>query len=121
MDRPTYLFCLLSIGAGLAPSGALGEGPAKTAFEALRTHLIDKHKVKSLGLLDRARDDPATAEAIKSEFAGVIDTVPSVAHKLLASLVETLRTEIDALPGVATTPYAKELRTIRAARNPFAS
>jgi hypothetical protein len=39
----------------------------------------------------------------------------------LASLVETLRTEIDALPGVATARYAKELRTIRAGRNPFAS
>lgn len=107
------LFSVLASGAGLAASGAVGEfakGAGKTAFEALKARLSDAHGVKSLPLLEEARQNPAFEAAVKADL-----TSPEIARDTeVLKLAEKLREAIEALPEQDQTRYAVNIETIRA-------
>lgn len=106
------LFSLLVSGAKLAASSAVGEfakGAGKSAFESIKTRLIDEHHVKSLPLLGEADQNPAFEGAVKAELAK-----PEIAQDAkLLELVERLQGAIEALPAETQARYAVNIVTIR--------
>lgn len=107
------LFSLLVSGARLAASSALGEfskAGGKSAFEAIKARLIDRHKLKSLSLLEDAADNPAFETAVKAD----LDKPAITEDAELLALVETLRESIDALSPETQTNHAVNIDEIRA-------
>jgi hypothetical protein len=113
MGLGVLLYSLLSAGAELAASSAVGEfakGAGKAAFDALKARLTGEHKVKSLGLLEDAGTNPAYKAAIESDLAR-----PDIAEDpQVVELAQTLRAAIEALPAETTARYAIDIETIRA-------
>jgi hypothetical protein len=110
------LFSVLASGATLTASGAVGEfakTAGKTAFDALKTRLTERHKVRSLPLLEDAKQNPAFKAAIEAELSK-----PEIAQDAkLLELAEALRQEIAALPQEVTARYAVNIETIRSGGN----
>lgn len=105
------LYTLLISGASIVASGVIGafakEG-GKTAFEALKARLSERHGAKSLALLEDAKDNLAYESAIKADLAK-----PGVsADTELRQLAETLRKAITALPATEA-QYAVDIEEIR--------
>ena len=110
------LFSLLVSGAKLVASSAVGEfakGAGKSAFEAIKSRLADKHRAKSLALLEDASDNKAYEAAVKADLAQ-----PSIAEDSeLLQLAEKLREAIEALPAETQARYAVDIEIIRSGRN----
>ena len=106
------LFGLLLSGAKIAASSAVGEfakGAGETAFEALKARLTSKHDVKSLPLLDQCEDNPAFADAVKSDLSK-----PAIAQDAeLLEIAETLRAALAALPDATLARYAVDIDEIK--------
>lgn len=116
MALAEVLFSLLASGAALAASGVVGEfakGAGKTTFEALKARLTERHAVKSLPLLEDARQNPAFEGAIKASLA-----TPGISEDAeLLKLAEQLREAIEALPAEIQARYAVNIETIRSGGN----
>lgn len=116
MALAELLFSVLASGATLAASAAVGEfakSAGKTAFDALKTRLAERHKVRSLPLLEDATQNPAFKAAIEAELSK-----PEIARDAeLLKLAEVLRQEIVALPQAVTARYAVNIETIRSGCN----
>lgn len=106
------LFSVLASGTRLAASGAVGEfakGAGKAAFEALKTRLSERYTVKTLPLLEDARQSPAFEAAVKAELSR-----PEIAQDAeVLELAEQLRKAIEALPAQDQARYAVDIETIR--------
>lgn len=101
------LLSLLLAGAKLIASSAAGEfskGAGKTAFEAIRARLFEKHQAKSIVLLDDATTNPAYTDAIRSDLTSA--SIDDDAE--LKQLAETLRQAIASLPKSVREQYAIE-------------
>lgn len=113
MPLVQLLFSVLVTGAELVASGAVSEfakGAGKAAFEALKNRLTAQHGMKSLPLLEDAKNTPAFATAIEAELAK-----PEIADdEELLRLAETLREAIAALPAETQARYAVNIDDIRA-------
>ncbi len=107
------LFSLLVSGAKLAASSALGEfskAGGKSAYEAIKSRLIERHKLKSLSLLEDAADNPAFEAAVKADLEK-----PAIAEDAeLLALAETLRESIEALSAETRSSYAVNIDDIMA-------
>lgn len=107
------LFSLLASGAKLVASNAVGEfakGGGKSAFDALKARLSDEHGLKSLALLEDAPDNPAFADAIKSDLSK-----PGIAEDSnLVELAAQLRDAIATLPPDTQSLYAINIDEIHA-------
>jgi hypothetical protein len=113
MGLVEVLFSVLASGAVLAASGAVSEfakGAGKATFEALTARLAERHKIKSLPLLEDARQNPAFEAAVKAELAN-----PEIVEDAeLLELAERLREAIEALPTEVQARYAVDIETLRA-------
>lgn len=110
------LFGLLTSGAGLVASGAVGEfakGAGKTAFEALKARLTERHAIRSLPLLEEARNNPAFEAAVKAD----LDRPEITQDAEVLNLAEQLRKAIEDLPEQDKVRYAVDIETIRAGGN----
>lgn len=111
MPFSDYLLKLLLSGSALLASGAATEfakGAGKSAFEAVKARLAGEHKLKSMALLEDARDNPASATAIENDLKQ-----PAVAEDVeLRALAETLRAAIDKLPAETKLAYAVDIAKI---------
>lgn len=116
MGLVEVLYSVIVSGAGLAASGAVSEfakGAGKAAFESLKERLVERHQVKSLPLLEDARQNPAFEAAVKAELA-----MPEIAEDAeLLELAEQLREAIKALPAETQVRYAVDIETIRSGGN----
>jgi len=116
MTLVSTLFSVLATGAGLAASGAVGEfakGAGMATFEALKARLTDRHDVKSLSLLEHARQNPPFEAEVKAELAK-----PEIAQdRELMELAERLREAIVALPAEVQARYAVDIEVIRSGGN----
>jgi hypothetical protein len=115
MDTPAILWNVLTAGAALAASGAVGEfakSGGKAAFEALKDRLTGKG-ADSVALLAKAADNPAYAEAIRADLAK-----PGITGDpdILAA-AETLRAALAELPSETLAAYAIDVGTLRAGGN----
>lgn len=71
MALSAFLYPILIEGAALVGSSAAGEfakGAGKTAFEALKRRLSEKHDVQSVSLLAQAKDKPEYAALIQADL-----------------------------------------------------
>lgn len=113
MALAQLLFSVLVSGAELVASGAVTEfakGTGKAAFDALKNRLTAQHGMKSLPLLEDAKQNPAFEAAIEAELAK-----PEIAgDEELLRLAGTLREAIAALPAETQARYAVNIDDIRA-------
>jgi hypothetical protein len=113
MALAQLLFSVLVSGAELVASGAVSEfakGAGKAAFDGLKNRLTAQHNLKSLPLLEDAKNTPAFATAIEAE----LEKPEIVADEELLRLAETLREAIAALPAETQARYAVNIDEIRA-------
>lgn len=71
MALSAFLYPILVEGAALVANSAVGEfakGAGKTAFEALKNRLSEKHNVQSVSLLELAKDKPEYAAVIQADL-----------------------------------------------------
>ena len=112
MSLSQLLFSLLTAGANLATSSAVTEfakGAGKTAFEALKKRLAERHNVTTLPQLEEAAKTPASDSAIRAELEA-----PEIANDSeLLRLAETLRAGVAALPSETQARFAVDIEEIR--------
>ncbi len=71
MALSAFLYPILIEGAALVANSAVGEfakGAGKTAFEALKKRLIEKHNIQSVALLEQAQDKPEYTTVILADL-----------------------------------------------------
>ncbi|MFK7874741.1 MAG: hypothetical protein AB8B71_03025 [Paracoccaceae bacterium] len=114
MALSAFLYPILIEGAALVAKSALGEfakGAGKTAFEALKTRLTEKHNVQSVSLLEQAKDKPEYAAVIRADL-----DAPALANDPeLQALGNQVLDAIAALP--VTSQPAIDVGAIRALGN----
>ena len=95
------LLTLLTEGAKLVATGAIQQ-TGVDAYQYLKDRLTGKHGVQSLGLLEKAKDNPAFEAAIRAE----LDTpaVQGDSDLLQAALI--LREALENLPEATRAQYA---------------
>lgn len=112
----TLLFSILVEAAKIFASksvGELGKGTGRAAFDAIKQRLTDKHGVKSLPLIEDASNNPAFAEAIKTELLK-----PEIGNDTeLLRLAESLRAALAELPSDTIAQYAVDIETLRSGGN----
>ena len=116
MPIADLLYSLLVTGAGLVASGATSEfakGVGKTAYEALKSHLLGTHGAASVALITQAKGNAAYEAAIKSDLARS-DIAEDTEVRRLA---DELRRAIDALPETIKARYAVDIGVIELGRS----
>ncbi|MBG6199971.1 hypothetical protein IWQ48_001089 [Labrenzia sp. EL_13] len=112
----TLLFSLLSAGAQLAATGVLSkfaEGAGETAFESLKARLTNALGLKSIGLLEEAKDNDAYETAIQSDL-----NKPEVeADGEVRRLAKELQAALAEMPAETAAAYAIDIEEIRAGKN----
>jgi len=114
MALSAFLYPILIEGAALVASSAVGEfakGAGKTAFEALKKRLTEKHDVQSVSLLGQAKDKPEYAAVIQAD----LDAPALASDPELQFLGNQVLDAIAALP--ATAQPAIDVGAIRALGN----
>jgi len=114
MSLSAFLYPILIEAAALVGKSAVGEfakGAGKTAFEALKARLTEKHDVKSVALLEQAAERPEYAEIIKAD----LDKPALATDPDLRALGDQVLDAIAALP--ASEQPAIDVGAIRALGN----